>query len=132
MTLNVGKPATIFYVHRDILCEASPVFKAAFLGNAHFQEANSQTADLDDDDAAAFGIITEWLYTKKCKLPQYTQDHGSEPYFMSLATVYAAAEKYGMMKLKNDLIDLLFLFKVCYFGLVFIAIRSGLERPKQP
>lgn len=66
---------------------------------------------MDEEDPAAFGIISKWLYTNVCKLPKYDADEGSEPYFMHLATVYAAAEKYGITHLKNDLIELLFDFK---------------------
>ena len=39
VTLNVGLPAKAFYIHRDLLCRESSVFKAAFSESGHFLEA---------------------------------------------------------------------------------------------
>ena len=200
VTLKVGKPRKLFHIHRNLLCEASPVFKAAFSESGRFSESESQTMDMDEDDATAFEVIAKWLYTNKCELseqeindtgytarlatfegwspaaptaeslaacgfarkplprqspadrvectgcsqalcdwlpgddpiaehlkwkpncmiaiqaqealdPPAQDSHSSEPFLMQLATVYATAEKFGILKLKNDLIDLLFRFR---------------------
>ena len=68
MTLNVGNPTKAFRIHRNLLCDASPVFRAAFLGN--FQESERQVMDLDEDDTLAFEVITQWLYTQTCALSE--------------------------------------------------------------
>lgn len=66
VTLNVGNPAKVFRIHRDLLCDESPVFKAAFLGP--FQESESQSIDLEEEDAYVFEVITHFIYTKTCIL----------------------------------------------------------------
>ena len=64
VTLNVGNPAKAFRIHRNLLCDASPVFKAAFLGT--FQESERQAMDLEEEDDSNFEVIAHWLYTKTC------------------------------------------------------------------
>ena len=111
MTLVVGAAKNKFYIHRDLLCEASPFFNAAFRGDGNFQESQTQSMDLEEDDVEVFAVITQWMYTKACNLPDICAEKevgGSEPYFMRVATVYAAAEKYGIVMLKNALVDSLF------------------------
>ena len=107
MALVVGAARNMFYIHRDLLCEASPVFNAAFRGAGNFQESQTQSMDLDEDDVEVFAV----MYTKACNLPDphaNKENGGSEPYFMRVATVYAAAEKYGIIMLKNALVDSIF------------------------
>ena len=70
VTLNVGTPPTPFHIHRSLLCNASPVFNAAFHGKGNFQETETQTMDLIDDDAAAFDVISRWLYTGTCEFAE--------------------------------------------------------------
>ena len=111
VTLNVGKPPVVFLVHRCLFCDASPVLRATFLGSTVFEETKTQTADLDEDDPQAFRIITQWLYTDRCRLPKYNANSGSGTYFMNLVTVYAVAEKYSIVLLKNELINQLIDFK---------------------
>ena len=111
VALTVGAARNVFYIHRDLLCEASPVFNAAFKGTGSFQESQTQSMDLEEDDVEVFAVITQWMYTKVCNLPDPCADEengGSEPYFMRVATVYAAAEKYGIVMLKNALVDSIF------------------------
>ena len=213
VTLNVGAPSTPFYIHRSLLCNASPAFNAAFQGKGTFQETETQTMDLIDDDAAAFDVISRWLYTNTCEFaegfpndkgfisrldtfkqwphaiptPESIADAGlvglagtepdvvpdsvkctscsqelaswnskhnaltqhnhfspkcsyvrealeamnpvgfsaqdddfSEPYFTRLTSIYVTAEKYCMIALKNEVIDLIFRF------------RRASPRPKPP
>ena len=77
VTLNVGTPPTPFHIHRSLLCNASPVFNAAFHGKGNFQETETQTMDLIDDDAAAFDVISRWLYTNTCEFAEeFPKDMG--------------------------------------------------------
>lgn len=110
VALTVGAARNIFYIHRDLLCEASPFFNVAFKGAGNFQESQTQSMDLEEDDVEVFAVITQWMYTKACNLPDPCdkENRGSEPYFMRVAKVYAAAEKYDIVMLKNALVDSIF------------------------
>ena len=65
-TLNVGKPATVFRIHKNLLCDESPVFRAAFLGT--FIESEGQSMELEEEDADVFEVITRFIYTQTCVL----------------------------------------------------------------
>ena len=65
------------------MCDASPVFKAAFLGT--FRESERQAMDLEEEDASVFEIITHWLYTKTCVLSEEVNPD-DPPYLQRLAT----------------------------------------------
>lgn len=71
---------------------------------------DSQTATLEDDEPEAFENICQWLYNKACELPPTNIGEGYSPFLWSVAKSYAAAEKYGMVALKNYLIDRFFVF----------------------
>lgn len=84
VVLNVGTPSTPFYIHRSRLCDASPVFRAAFLGTGAFRESESRSMDLEEDDAAVFEVIAPWLYTKTIELSEDTPN--DTEYIARLAT----------------------------------------------
>jgi RNAse (barnase) inhibitor barstar len=67
ITLRVGPEATPFKVHMSMLTRASKVFHAMF--KQQFQGATTREATLDDDDANAWGLIMDWLYTES--LPEF-------------------------------------------------------------
>jgi hypothetical protein len=52
-----------FRVHKDLICQYSPFFKAAFDGT--FEESQTQTMRMEDVDTDLFGILVHWLYTKE-------------------------------------------------------------------
>jgi hypothetical protein len=54
---------TKFFVHKDLLCQNSSFFTAAF--NGDFMEGASQAMTLDDVDANTFGVVVNWIYTQK-------------------------------------------------------------------
>lgn len=70
--------------------------------------------DLHEDDVEAFEQICQWLYTRACPTLQWDTFDQHSFFFRRITTAYAAAEKYGMAKLKNHLIDLLFSCQKCF------------------
>lgn len=67
--------------------------------------------DLHEDDIEAFEPICQWLYSQAREVLEYDTAHGYVSSFDRITKVYAAAEKYGMTKLKNHLIGLLFTYQ---------------------
>ena len=61
---------------------------------------NRQLLDLAEDDAEAFDRISNWMYTGKLRM-----SNQEGVYYMQYATVYAVAEKYRMVRLKNYVIN---------------------------
>ena len=103
--LQIGPKANVFHIHKGLICESSPFFRAAFTGG--FKE-NSGSITLDEDDPEIFGHIVQWLYRGKLEtLAKVEVDTGSD-YWMKLSQLYVLADKYGIRLLKNAVMDLLF------------------------
>lgn len=105
VTLRVGKENVFFQVHLPVLCDASPAFNAAFRGE--FLEASSRSIDLPEDDPEAFERLVQWLYTKSYDILPSAEEYSDDDkmIFMRLAKLYVAADKYGIVRLKNDVVD---------------------------
>ena len=71
-TIFVGNSKRPFYVHLDLLCDASPFFKAAFAGN--FKEASEKTMQLPDDHESTFELFAEWLYYQRYQMLSREED----------------------------------------------------------
>ena len=68
-------------------------------GKADSRIASSQTMDLVEDDAAAFDQIFNWLYHENLNSGV---DKVCPP--LRICQIYATAEKYGMVNLKNHIV----------------------------
>jgi len=64
VTVRVGKgdKTKEFQGHRGLLCHYSSYFKRALEGG--FEEAESRTVTLPEDDVEVFDIFFSWLYTR--------------------------------------------------------------------
>lgn len=110
VTLLVGDKETPFSVHMDMLCEASHFFKSAFMGAGKFAETVERSMKLPKDDSDTVDRMLQWVYFNKFSLDQEavkTEDNAQITY-TQLAALYVAADKYGIVRLKNDIIDILF------------------------
>lgn len=106
VTLYVGSERVVFYVHQNLLFDASTVFKAAFSGN--FQEASERSVSLPDHDKDSVGRMIQWLYTRKLELTFPVSDETSEECYMQLAKLNTLADKYDIYLLKNCIVDELY------------------------
>ena len=99
----------MFHIHRNLLCEASPVFKAAFLGDTDYVETTAQEMTLSGPEITieAMELLVQWLYTKRYELKPVSLDD-TQGRFMQLASLFVLAEEYIMVDLKNNIIDRLF------------------------
>lgn len=61
----VGTKRKRYHLHKELLCDRSDYFKAAFHGR--FSESTSNELYLPDDDIAAFGLFVNWLYGSPLK-----------------------------------------------------------------
>jgi len=105
VTLLLGKAKVPFHVHLKTLCDASPVFNAAF--NGGFSENSKRSMKLPEDDPEVFERLVEWLYCKVFDLPHFVRKarDDAQIIYMHLARLYVAADKYGIIGLKNEVVD---------------------------
>ncbi|KAI4225538.1 MAG: hypothetical protein L6R36_003844 [Xanthoria steineri] len=102
--LKVGPNAILFHVHKDLICDSSPFFKAAFTGG--FKESEGSIS-LEDDDADVFENIIQWLYRRNLEALSSIEAIAGENYFMDLIRSYTLADKYGITALQDDVMGLL-------------------------
>lgn len=121
VTLLVGENKAAFHVHLDVLCDASPFFKAAFLGS--FRESSEKTMQLPEDDEDTFELFVGWLYCQRYELlpgvetndekddnkkgDEANVDEDDER-FLQAFRLFTLADKYEIFKLKNLIIETLF------------------------
>ena len=106
VTLYVGNDRKVFYIHRCLLCNASPVFKAAFAGK--FKESSELSMDLPDEDVGSVNRLVQWLYTQCYKVNDYDSKVHLHARFWQLARLNALADKYDIVTLRNDVVDKFF------------------------
>ncbi|TIA44181.1 hypothetical protein D6C79_06523 [Aureobasidium pullulans] len=63
ITVRVGPDKQEFYIHKGVLCSNSNYFAKALSGQ--FQEAKTNTVELDDVHVLLFKVFVAWLYTGK-------------------------------------------------------------------
>ena len=122
VTLFVGESRHPFYVHRELLCDASSFFKAAFTGE--FKEKTEQSMDLPEDDVSIFRVFVDFLYHQRYEmLPDedddaYDDENVEEDYdacdeyderdgYLQAFRLYVLAEKYFVLELKKLVIETL-------------------------
>ncbi|TLD18896.1 hypothetical protein E2P81_ATG01624 [Venturia nashicola] len=72
VTVHIGPEKIPFIVHKDLLTQCSPYFKAAFEGN--FCEALENSIPLIDISTTQFRLFLDWLYFRR--LPNQSQKLG--------------------------------------------------------
>lgn len=105
ITLFVGESKTVFYVHEDLLCRYSSLFKAAF--SSKFREGSEKTMALPEDEVEIFEMLVDWIYTQQHSIPQsdnYTTEVNARGRALRLLVV---SDKYGIPVLKNSICEAL-------------------------
>ena len=96
---------TNFLVHENLICEASPVLKAAFQGN--FAEGGSKIMTVRDLDADAVHHFLQWLYRGR-KLPTKPGTKDAERiWYLQMAGLVVVADIWRVENLEDDVIDML-------------------------
>ena len=107
ITLYAGSTKTAFRIHQGLLCKASPVFTAAFLGYS-FKEASEKCMTLPEESALTVERFAQWLYRGKFEHAPYADDTNTDQCYMQLAELYVLSDKYNVVLLHNHIIDVLF------------------------
>ena len=112
VTIFVGKTKEPFYVHLDLLCDASSFFKAAFAGN--FKEASEKTMQLPDDRESTFKFFVDWLYGRHDTIHQTISPakedddkNDKRDRFFPAVCLFVLADKYNIYDLKTNIIEAL-------------------------
>ena len=94
--LVVGRGKTEISVHENVLFEASPVFKTAF--TSRFKESSMRSIYLIDDNAALMDVLVQYLYAPESRLNTIGT-------IMQLLRLYALADKYDIVRVKNKICE---------------------------
>ena len=100
IVIGKGKEKRDFNIHKTILCNASSYFKAALGGT--WQEAKKQKFDFADECFDVFDRFQQWLYSGRILEDDETSTALS---WDVLFGIYIFAEKRGVPKLQNEVID---------------------------
>ncbi|MCJ1263938.1 hypothetical protein MMC22_003809 [Lobaria immixta] len=98
--VKVGPENTSFGIHRALLCHNSSYFDRAL--NGGFKEAVEGEVILADEDPATFTRFNEWLYSGTVLLGNETE---KDIHYKTLMNLYIFAEKRGVTRLQNAVID---------------------------
>ena len=98
----VGQEEKVFNMHKGVLCNVAPFFRAAFDGQ--FVEGTEQVLRLPDDDPTLFRHFQLWVYTKQILEDGKALDTVS---YKLLINLHIFGDKYGMPNLQDAAIDVL-------------------------
>ena len=98
--LLVGPQGERFTIHKQLLCNKSPYFEAAFKGK--FKEAKKKQMKLPEDDVTAFKQFQHWLYAGT-PLPNadITECTSINHEWKVLVQLYILGDKYQIPTLQN-------------------------------
>lgn len=114
VVLYVGQPAVAFYVEMDVICDVSPVLKAAFTGG--FKESIEKTMRLPEENPIEFHRFMKWTYLDTYYLSPFQSDGTAEDRIMELARLYVLADQFDVVKLKHNIIDRMYEIGQCSSG----------------
>ncbi|KAK4695923.1 hypothetical protein P7C71_g1920, partial [Lecanoromycetidae sp. Uapishka_2] len=102
VVIIVGKDSIAFNMHRGMLCNVAPYFKAAFDGR--FNEAKSKVLVLSEDDPEVFKRFQLWVYTDK--VLEKGEAYGDISW-TTLIELYVFGSIRGITDLQNAVVDIL-------------------------
>lgn len=73
VTILVGSDQIPFNVHKDQLCEASAVFRAAFI--SQYKESPEEKTNLPEEDVDMVDLFVQWLYKQDCEIIKLPANH---------------------------------------------------------
>ena len=92
-----------FLVHENLLCDASPVLRAAFQGN--FAEAGTKSMTIKNLDVGMVNVFLGWLYSDK-RFPEKPDTIDAEQvWFLNMARLAVVADVYQIEGLGDSVID---------------------------
>lgn len=107
----VGQPAVAFYLELDVMCDVSPVLKAALTGG--FKESVEKTMRFPEENPIEFHRFLKWTYLDTYFLSPFQSDGTAEVRMMELARLYVLADRLDVVKLKHNIIDRMYEIGQC-------------------
>ena len=98
----IGQSKKAFTLHKGILCNVAPYFRAAFEGR--FREGVEQVLEMPEEDETVFRGFQLWVYTKSILEDGEGLDTMG---WRSLIDLYIFGDKFGIPILQDQAIDLL-------------------------
>jgi len=98
----VGPDKKPFTMHKELLCNTAPYFRAAFEG--HFIEGKQQLLELPSEDPGTFESFQLWAYTGSI-LKEGENTAGIS--WETLVGLYIFGDAHGISGLQNAVIDLM-------------------------
>lgn len=95
VVIYVGRKQKKYTVHRDVLCNKSRYFRAAF--QKGFKETTENEIYLARDGVTQFDLLIRWIYGAPLLKPEND--------ITSTLRLYFLADKFCMDMLKNEVID---------------------------
>ncbi|KAI4248718.1 MAG: hypothetical protein L6R42_009174 [Xanthoria sp. 1 TBL-2021] len=102
VVLVVGPELVPFDADKNLICGSSRFFEAAF--NGRFKES-SGLIELEEDDVDVFEHFMQWLHSREIDIAQVSD---RKRRFTQLSRLYVFADKYGIVRLKNHVMTMLF------------------------
>ncbi|KAF2256438.1 hypothetical protein BU26DRAFT_513266 [Trematosphaeria pertusa] len=105
--IHVGAELTPYVVHRDLVCQCSPYFKALFLG--HFRERTTRTTTCPDVEDADFRRFLGWLYNPRrddlaSRLAPHIRLWTQRFSCATLLRLYVFADAYDIPQIRDDIV----------------------------
>lgn len=94
--IRVGKEKTPFPLHKGLLCNASPYFRACLQGE--FKEAQSQTIDWPEENPEIVKVFQFWLYSGNLDAPTSSK-------WEYLVDLYSFGDKFDLRDFENEIVD---------------------------
>lgn len=101
----VGEAEKTFYVHKKVLCDASPFFASAL--NKEWLEKEDQAINLPEDRPMTVETYIHWIYSDKLVLSVEETKENLFTLQVELAHLYPLADKLGDIRLKNSVMDVM-------------------------
>lgn len=109
--LYVGPEEEHFRVHKEKLCSRIPYFEKMF--NGQFKKASDNIAKFPEDNAAAFDVLMEWVYSYDIRHIRDLVDEGtddeSDPSWDAVE-FYSLAEKFCLPSLQDTIMNVIVRF----------------------
>lgn len=111
MAIKIGasdSPDSTIYVHKNLICNASPFFRAAC--KDEWKQSEKSMIELPDDEPEVFEHFIHWLYTDQIDTIDKTafkndDSEGVQQIIDLLVSLYVFADKVQCGKLKDEVLD---------------------------
>jgi len=101
--VGTGPEKKQFVLHKKLLCVKAQFFDKMF--NSTFQEGQTQSATLPEDDPDAFALFVDWLYTRTISVASVKNPDEGKTAIRALTKLFAFAEKYCLISIADQVMD---------------------------